>query len=95
MIKSGRSAGFLLKAAQPVLVIGSGGANYLQRDIARQSVVTGAEHLAHAAVADFLDNPIMPEGFADHRDGAHLCGRMLGFSGAQVNTVALREHDIL
>ena len=70
MVKSSGSAGFLLKAAEPILVIGSSWANYLQGDVTRQPVVTSAEHFAHAAVADFFENPIMPEGLADHRDGA-------------------------
>jgi hypothetical protein len=61
MIQGGRSAGFLLEATQVIRIITGGGPDHLQGDITAEPFVAGAEDLAHAASADFLQDSIMPD----------------------------------
>ena len=54
-----------------LLVLREPGRQALQRHIAVQAGVAGAIHLAHPARAELLQNLVMSERLADHREPPH------------------------
>jgi hypothetical protein len=61
MIQGGGSARFLLEPAPVIGIVAGGGPDQLQGHITAEPLVAGAEDLAHAASADFLQDSIMPD----------------------------------
>ena len=57
---------FLAKAVAGLLVTQKARRQHLHRHVAAQLLVPGAVHLAHAAGAELLEDPVVGERAADH-----------------------------
>jgi len=66
MIQRGSRAGFALEAFQGLRIFGDVIRQELERHEAPQFGVLGFVHYAHATTAEFFDNPVLAESFADH-----------------------------
>ena len=58
---------FALEAGQGLRILDDGIGQELQGDEAMQAEVLGLVDDPHAATTEFLDNPVMRDGLADHR----------------------------
>ncbi len=65
MIEGGRRGGFLREPPDAVLVLGVCAGENLQRDVAAKPRISSAIHLAHAALADFGEDPVRAKRLAD------------------------------
>jgi len=69
MIQRGSRACLLLETPQAVPIVSQGGFQYLEGDFAPQPVVAGAVHFAHPSGAYLLEDSIVAQGLANHRNG--------------------------
>jgi hypothetical protein len=75
MAESGGSAGFLLKTAQAVLIMGQRGFEYLDGDVPSQPFIAGTVNFAHPSRAYLFEHPIVTQDFTNH---ANLKRRLSG-----------------
>ncbi len=55
-----------LEAGEALRILGEGGRQGLERDLAMQALVLGEEDDPHAALAQLLEDPIVRQLVADH-----------------------------
>ena len=82
VVELGEQARLGAEALEDLRLAGEVGAQRFERHDARELEVGCAEHLAHAAFADLLQDPVVADLLADHRavPGAAQKGRLrLGY----------------
>ena len=85
VIQGGRSLRLTSKPLEGLRVAGHVFGQELQGDEAIKTGVLGLVHHPHTTAAQLLYNPIVRDGFADHRQGATVARPILGGQQEQVN----------
>ena len=70
MGEGSQGLGFVAEAGEALWVVGHGGGQDLDGDLAVQALVPRAVDLAHPPLADLLNDPVVAQRLADHDDGA-------------------------
>jgi hypothetical protein len=66
MTESSGGAGFLLKTAQAILIMGQRGFEYLDGDVPSQPFIAGAVNFAHPSRAYLFQDAIVTQDFTNH-----------------------------
>src|SRR5215472_13984955 len=85
MIKSRSSAGFALKPLHRMVIAGEVIRQEFESDLAAELGVFSLIDNAHAATAQFLQDAVMGNRLADHREATCASARILGRAYERVN----------